>query len=588
MGWIMRRKERKRSTENIIGNDGTVNDVLLRALLSNEPIDRDKAMMLPAVSGAVDFITSAVACMPVRLYRTKKGVVEEVENDPRPKMLNGDTGDTLDGFQLKKAMVEDYLMGKGGYCYIQRSRNDVTGLYYVNCDAVSININSDPIHKSYDIIVGSDTYKPFEFVKILRNTKDGASGIGLTVEVAKALETGYQTLLYQLGLVKAGGNKRGFLKSQRKLGQEEIDALKTAWANLYGNSEENVVVLNNGLEFQEASSTSTEMQLDENKRTMADEINGIFHIKDNFDETYKFAIYPIVRAFETALNRDLLLEREKRNYFFAFDSREIIKASLKERYETYKLAKDCGIMSINEMRRNENMNEIAGLDLIDLGLGSVLFDTTTGETYTPNTDSTKAAGISDSGSAAQAQGGEASADDKQVVDQTMDKVDDVVRTPMLVGQMQAMESIIAGFTAGDYTASQAKSMLIVGCGLSDADADRVLDLQEQTEQQVNDDAQNRAEPKTIAVDYDETIAHNGYPRAEVVDKLKALQKDGHRLMLWTARTGKGRQDAIDLCKQAGLTFDGVLEGKPDADMFIDDKSVTVGDIIDDGGEVNAD
>ena len=28
-------------------------------------------------------------------------------------------------------------------------------------------------------------------------------------------------------------------------------------------------------------------------------------------------------------------------------------------------------------------------------------------------------------------------------------------------------------------------MLIVGCGLSDADASRVLDLQEQTEQQVN-------------------------------------------------------------------------------------------------------
>lgn len=484
MGWLSDMRERKRSAENVIGNDGTVNDVLLRALLANEPIDRDKAMMLPAVSGAVDFITSAVACMPVRLYRTKKGVVEEVENDPRPKMLNGDTGDTLDGFQLKKAMVEDYLMGKGGYCYIERSRNDVTGLYYVKCDAVSININSDPIHKSYDIIVGDGTYKPFEFVKILRNTKDGASGVGLTVEVAKALETGYQTLMYQLGLVKTGGNKRGFLKSQRKLGQEEIDALKNAWAKLYGNSEENVVVLNNGLEFQEASSTSTEMQLNENKQTMADEINGIFHIRDDFEETYKFAIYPIVRAFETALNRDLLLEREKRNCFFAFDSREIIKASLKERYETYQLAKECGIMTINEMRRNENMNEVRGLDIIDLGLGSVLFDTATGETYTPNTDSTKA-GISGSDDEPSAQGGEANTDDKQVVDQTMDKVGDVVRTPMLVGQMQSMESIISGYTAGNYPASQAKSMLIVGCGLSDADASRVLDLQEQTEQQVN-------------------------------------------------------------------------------------------------------
>lgn len=385
--WLFNRS--KRDTDPVV--EPQVSDVLLRALLTGEPITRQKAMTLPAVSAAVDFITSTVACMPVRLYKRTKGVVEEVENDPRVRMLNGDTGDTLDGYQLKKAMVEDYLLGKGGYCYIQRSRNDVTGLYYVATDNVSININADPIHKDYDILVGADIYKPFEFVKLLRNTKDGASGIGLTVEVSKALETAYQTLVYQLSLVKAGGSKRGFLKANRKLGQEEIDTLKNAWARLYANSEENVVVLNNGVDFQEASSTSTEMQLNENKQTLAGEINGIFHIKDSFEETYKCAIYPIVCAFETALNRDLLLESEKKKYYFAFDSREIIKASLKERYEVYQLAKQCGLMTINEMRKAENMNTIEGMDILNLGLDSVLYNTQTGEIYTPNTDSTRPA-----------------------------------------------------------------------------------------------------------------------------------------------------------------------------------------------------
>lgn len=385
--WLFNRS--KRDTEPVV--EPQVSDVLLRALLTGEPITRKKAMTLPAVSAAVDFITSTVACMPVRLYKRTKGVVEEVENDPRVRMLNGDTGDTLDGYQLKKAMVEDYLLGKGGYCYIQRSRNDVTGLYYVATDNVSININADPIHKDYDILVGAGIYKPFEFVKLLRNTKDGASGIGLTVEVSKALETAYQTLVYQLSLVKAGGSKRGFLKANRKLGQEEIDTLKNAWARLYANSEENVVVLNNGVDFQEASSTSTEMQLNENKQTLAGEINGIFHIKGSFEETYKCAIYPIICAFETALNRDLLLESEKKKYYFAFDSREIIKASLKERYEVYQLAKQCGLMTINEMRKAENMNTIEGMDILNLGLDSVLYNTQTGVIYTPNTDSTKTA-----------------------------------------------------------------------------------------------------------------------------------------------------------------------------------------------------
>lgn len=378
----------KRDTEPV--TEPQVSDVLLRAFLTGEPITRQKAMTLPAVSGAVDSITSAIASMPVCFYRRTKGNVER-RDDPRATMLNGDTGDTLDGYQLKKAMVEDYLMGKGGYCYIERSRNDVTGLYYVATDNVSININSDPIHKDYDILVGADIYKPYEFVKLLRNTKDGASGIGLTAEVSKALETAYQTLLYQLYLVKSGGNKKGFLKATRRLGQEEIDVLKKSWANLYANNSENVVVLNNGLEFQEASNSSVEMQLDENKKTLEAEINGIFHIKDNFEETYKFAIYPIVCAFETALNRDLLLESEKKKCFFAFDTKEIVKSSMKERFEVYQLAKQCGIMTINEMRQAENMNTIDGMDYINLGLDSVLYNTQTGEIYTPNTDSVKTA-----------------------------------------------------------------------------------------------------------------------------------------------------------------------------------------------------
>lgn len=468
MGFFNRHK---RDTET--ATKPQVNDVLLRALLAGEPIDRQKAMTLPAVSGAVDFITGAIASMPVYLYRVKKGNVERVD-DVRSTMLNGDTGDTLDGFQLKKAMVEDYLLDKGGYCYIQRNRNDVTGLFYVKTNDVSININSDPIHKDFDILVGTDTFKPFEFVKLLRNTKDGASGVGLTVEVSKALETAYSTLLYQLYLVQSGGNKKGFLKSTRRLGQEEIDILKRAWANLYKNNSENVVVLNNGLEFQEASNSSVEMQLNESKQTLTDEINNIFHIKSDFEETWKFAIYPIVRAFETALNRDLLLESEKKRYFFAFDSKEIIKASLKERYETYQLAKQCGLMTINEMRQAENMNTIEGMDYINLGLDSVLYNTQTGEIYTPNTDSTK-----DTTNAADA----SSQTNGAIVDDTMDKVDDVVRKPLIVGQMQSMESIIAGVTNGTYTPQQAKSMLIVGVGLSAGEADKVLDAQQETEQQ---------------------------------------------------------------------------------------------------------
>lgn len=363
-----------------------VSDVLLQALINGEAITREKAMTLPAVAGAVDFISNMVASMPVKLYKYKQGRVEEVEDDTRVRLLNGDTGDTLNAFELKKNMVEDYLLDKGGYAYIRRDRNEVTGLFYVEPIRVALINNYQPIFKDYVIIVEGGTYKPYEFLRLLRKTKNGSEGIGITQELSKALETAYQTLLYQLGLVSTGGNKKGFLKSQSKLSQEAVDTLKTAWRNLYANNTENVVILNSGLEFQEASATSVEMQLNESKKTLQDEINNIFHIKSNFYETFKEAIYPVVKAFSTALNTSLLLEKEKGKYFFDFDVKEIIKANVKERYDAYKVAKETGWITFNEIRRMENMNHIEGMDTVNVGLGAVLYDTNTHKYYTPNTD----------------------------------------------------------------------------------------------------------------------------------------------------------------------------------------------------------
>ena len=380
------------NAEQILGEGGTVSDVLLEAILNGGSITREQALSIPSVAANVDFISNCIAAMPVKLYKRKDGHVEEITDDIRTQLLNSDTGDTLDAFQMKKALVTDYFMGKGGYCYIQRNKNDVTGLYYVQDDYVVINYDFQPIYKTYIIYVYENQYQPYEFIKLLRNTQTGAWGTGITDELTEALESAFETMKFQLGLVKTGGNKKGFLKSENKLTDEAMTLLKAAWKKLYANNTENVVVLNKGLDFKEASNTAVEMQLNETIESLEKQIDKIFHIYENFNETFKFAIYPIIKAFETALNRDLLLEKEKNKYFFEFDVKEIIKADIKSRYEVYRMSKECQMTTINERRRMENMNEIEGGDVIDLGLGAVLFDVNTQTYYTPNTNQTASGG----------------------------------------------------------------------------------------------------------------------------------------------------------------------------------------------------
>ena len=382
---LFNRKKVKNEVETIIQTD----EVLLNALLKGEPIDRQMAMSIPAVADDVDFICNTIAMIPIKLYKEEKDGIKEID-DPRVDLLNDNTKDTLTGVQFKKALVEDYLLDKGGYAFIKKSRNKVLSLHYVESAQISISKNTDPIFKSYDIMVNGTTYKDFDFLKILRNTKDGASGTSVISQVSKALETAFQELKYQYSLLKSGGNKRGFLKSDNKLTEEAMNKLKEAWNNLYANDNENkCIVLNNGMDFKECSNSSVEMQLDNTKKSLKQDIHDVFHIKDNWKETFKTAIQPIIAEIECSLNRDLLLESEKTNHFYAFDLKEILKGDMKERFEAYKTAKETGWITPNEIRYLENYDKIEGLDIIAMSLGNVIYDVNTQEYYTPNTDSSK-------------------------------------------------------------------------------------------------------------------------------------------------------------------------------------------------------
>ena len=384
--------KKRDETVPAVTTDEVVNDVLLKAMLKGEKIDKEKALSLPAVSSAVDRICNTIAMIPIKLYKesidpeTGKKKVEEVASDPRIKMLNVESGDTLDAFQMRKAWVQDYLLDKGGYLFIEKTKNKFKSLRYVEAENITINTNFDPIYKDITYMVNGKTYETFNFLTILRSTKNGGSGRSVVSEVSSAIENAYQTLLYELGLVKTGGAKKGFITSQRKLGEKEIALLKRAWANLYSNKSDNAIVLNEGMDFKEGSSSSVELQLNERKKTLTEEIDNIFHNKPNFDEFMREAIMPILTAIKTALNKDFLLEKEKESFYFEFDTREISRGNIKERYEAYKTAKETGWITPNEIRYLEDYDSIPGLDVITLNLANVVFDINTGKYYTPNTN----------------------------------------------------------------------------------------------------------------------------------------------------------------------------------------------------------
>ena len=367
----------------------SLDDPLLQAILKDTEINRTSALSIPIISSSVSLICDTFAMIPFKLYKTtiedNKRRTQEIESDSRVSIINDDTKDKLDGYQFKKAMCEDYLLGKGGYAFIKKIGNEFKGLFYVEDKNISISRNADPIYKNYDLLVNGETYRDYQFLKLLRNTKDGASGIGLINEISRAIKTAYQRLLYEYNLTLTDGSRKGFIKSKKHIDEKTMQGLKNAWERYYAGTS-NAVVLNDGIEFQEASNTSRENEINDKNKTFIGEIKDIFHISDNYDTFIKNAILPIATAFATALNRDFLLEKEKESFYFAPDLNELLKGSMSERFKAYEIAIKNGFKTRNEIRYMEDDDALPGMDMISLSLGDVLLNTETAEIYFPNTN----------------------------------------------------------------------------------------------------------------------------------------------------------------------------------------------------------
>lgn len=365
---------------------------LLKALLNKRTLTKQEAMNVPAFAACVELIANTVSMIPFYLYRRGEDEVYRID-DARVTMLNDDTGDTLTGVQFKRAMVTDYLTGKGGYAYINKPGTKHRSLHYVREEEIGFQHSADPIFKSYTVLVQGRAYRDFEFLKVLRNSRNGWSGTSVAEESAELISAAYYTQQLQKVLAQTGGNKKGFVRSQRHLSEPAMDALKTAWRKMYQSDSENVVVLNDGLEFKESSATSAELQLNESVGTMTDGICKVFGVPSGMLSAHptaedqarfiQYCIVPILSEFECSLNRDLLKESEKRTLFFAADISDLTKGSIKERYEAYAAGIKAGFLQIDEVRYMEHKKPL-GLDYVKLGLQDVWYDPETKLFYNPN------------------------------------------------------------------------------------------------------------------------------------------------------------------------------------------------------------
>ncbi len=380
------RKNEQRNDSEVLA------DVAEGLIQSSSTVTRQQAMSIPVVTKSVAWIAGAIAALPIKMYHKTDSGYQEVYNDYRLPLLNDYSGNGMIANDLKRQILVDLLLDGNGYAYISKKGNKITKLSYIPTCRLTYTESVDTIDKVVNVWVDGRPVQDYNVFRLVNNSKNGISGVGFVSDCQDLLSTVLSSLQYENSSISSGV-RRGFLKSKSKLDQDKMNELRRAWKKLTTPNQSDVLVLNAGIEFEDASSTATESQLSQNKVINMHQILAYFGLPTNFFEgvnsdayltAVRIAVLPIVKQLTNALNNYLLLESEKSNMKFEIDTSDLLRINANERFAAYQTGLQSGILTIDEVRRMENL-PVLDMQYLKLGLGDVLYNISDGKIFVPNT-----------------------------------------------------------------------------------------------------------------------------------------------------------------------------------------------------------
>jgi HK97 family phage portal protein len=163
--------------------------------------------------------------------------------------------------------------------------------------------------------------------------------------------------------------------------QASIDKITDAWAAKFGGSgnAKKVAFLQEGMTFKPLSMTNVDAALIEALRLSTIDIARIYKIPAHMvneleratfsnieHQEIQFVIYtllPWIKRHEQAKTRDLLLPSERKQYFIEYNVAGLLRGDQASRYAAYAVGRQWGWLSINDIRRLENMPPVKGGDV---------------------------------------------------------------------------------------------------------------------------------------------------------------------------------------------------------------------------------
>ncbi len=387
--------------------------------VSGEQVDEKSAMQIATVYACVRLLAESVAQLPLHLYRyTDSGTGKEMAvNHPLYSIIHRQPNPEMTSFTWRETMMVHLLLYGTAYCQIIRDgRNSVVSVYPLLPENVEVDrdehgeiyyiyhayTDETPGEKNKDIFfrreevlhvpgLGFNGLVGFSPIAMMKNS------LGSTLAVEK-----YGSAFFKNGAQPSGVLEHpGVLKNPEKIRQN--------WSDVYGgaNNAHKIAVLEEGMSYKAISLPPEDSQFLSTRQFGVEEICRIFRVPPHMVQDLQRATFnniehlaiefvmhtlmPWLVRIEQAIIKDVLIDEEKNEFFPKFNVDGLMRGDYKSRMEGYAVAITNGIMSVNDVRKLEDLdpldeNEGGDLHLIN---GSYTRLSDAGKAYGANAVATR-------------------------------------------------------------------------------------------------------------------------------------------------------------------------------------------------------
>lgn len=345
-------------------------------------IDTKAAMKYSAVFACCRVLGETFASMPAMEYRKDaNGDRESTRDTAAFDILHNAPNEEMAPFSFKETCMMNLNLGGNAVCEKLVNRfGDIVGLYPYKWQNVSIERDKETKKLIYRVTDGTSqkTLKREQIFHVPGISFDGIIGLSPIEYAASAIILGKSYEQFGVNFYKNGANSSGAFTFPGELGEDSFQRLKKDLKENYAGLRNagTPMLLEGGGEFKQFAMKPADAQLIENKRFQTEDVARIYrtplHLiqelsrstNNNIEhQSLEFVMYtmlPWFKRWEENINMQLLtLAERKAGYYIEFKIDALLRGDAKSRAEAYAAGRQWGWLSVNDIRKLENMPAIA-------------------------------------------------------------------------------------------------------------------------------------------------------------------------------------------------------------------------------------